>query len=78
MAVERALNELIAYAKLIKEAKAFLDKYAIEAHLSILKKLYAQVDSDPYYVAREARGYRELLKEKLEEAKEERRKRHEE
>jgi len=29
-------------------------------------------------VAREARGYRELLKEKLEEAKEERRKRHEE
>jgi len=32
MAVERALNELIAYAKLIKEAKAFLDKYAIEAH----------------------------------------------
>jgi len=37
MAVEEAMNELIAYTKLIKEAKAFLDKYAIEAHLSILK-----------------------------------------
>jgi len=79
MAVEEAMNELIAYAKLIREAKAFLDECAIEAHLLILKKLRAQVDSDPHYVAREARIYRKVLRKELEEAKEEeRRKRHEE
>ena len=67
---EEALGELEAYAKLIKEVKAFLDEYAIDAEISILRELREQVDSDPRYVAREARIYRKLLRRGVGDARE--------
>jgi len=69
-AVEEAMDELEAYAKLIKEAKAYLDECTIEAELLILKELHSKVYSDPSYVASEARIYRRLLRKDLEKAKE--------
>jgi len=68
-AVEEAMDELEAYAKLIREAKAFLDECRVDTELLILKELRDQVDSDPQYVAHEARIYRKLLRRDLEEAK---------
>jgi len=68
-AVEEAMGELEAYARLIKEAKAYLGECRVDTELLILKELRDQVDSDPRYVAHEARVYRKLLRRDLEEAK---------
>jgi len=78
-AVDEAIGELEAYAKLIKEAKAFLGECRVDTELLILRGLRAQVNSDPHYVAHEARIYRKLVRKDLEEAREKAlQKRHEE
>jgi len=64
------MGELEAYARLIREAKAFLDECTIDAELLILRELRGKVYLDPSYVACEARIYRNLLRRDLEKAKE--------
>lgn len=66
--IQEAKDELTEYAELINKADKFMD---VTADATILSQLYDQYESNPQYVAEEARMYRKVLTKNLQEAEEE-------